>query len=173
MSTKVVVFKDIDYSELVRVEMRRPRKIGENPVLASVEFEVKDARMVYAAPAVVTVSLSLSLLMCACACRSSQTSVASPVDPRRFPFVPVLPTRGSTSSFSFAPDPALRSYACVRAYPVSCHALLELSISCHILLCNHVRKSSQSRCTTLWDSASRMERPSSSSSAIERARDTG
>ncbi|CAN0465152.1 unnamed protein product, partial [Hapterophycus canaliculatus] len=39
---KVVVFKDIDYSELVRVEMRRPRKIGENPVLASVEFEVHD-----------------------------------------------------------------------------------------------------------------------------------
>ena len=37
---KVVVFKDIDYSELVRVEMRRPRKIGENPVLGSVEFEV-------------------------------------------------------------------------------------------------------------------------------------
>ncbi|CAN0394500.1 unnamed protein product, partial [Ectocarpus fasciculatus] len=39
---QTVVLRDIEYSELVRVEMRRPRKIGENPVLASVEFEVHD-----------------------------------------------------------------------------------------------------------------------------------
>ncbi|CBJ27005.1 expressed unknown protein [Ectocarpus siliculosus] len=39
---QAVVLRDIEYSELVRVEMRRPRKIGENPVLASVEFEVHD-----------------------------------------------------------------------------------------------------------------------------------
>ncbi|CAM9907985.1 unnamed protein product, partial [Pylaiella littoralis] len=39
---QAVVFRDIDYSELVRVEMRGIRKIGDNPVLASVEFEVHD-----------------------------------------------------------------------------------------------------------------------------------
>lgn len=39
-SHQVVVFRDIDYSELVRVEMRGIRKLGDNPVLASVEFEV-------------------------------------------------------------------------------------------------------------------------------------
>ena len=36
-----MVFRDIDYSDLVRVEMLGMRKIGENPVLASVEFEVR------------------------------------------------------------------------------------------------------------------------------------
>lgn len=35
-----VAFKDVDYSELVRVEVRGMRKIGENPVLGSLEFEV-------------------------------------------------------------------------------------------------------------------------------------
>ncbi|CAB1096780.1 unnamed protein product [Ectocarpus sp. CCAP 1310/34] len=39
---QAVVLRDIEYSELVRLEMRRPRKIGENPVLARVEFEVHD-----------------------------------------------------------------------------------------------------------------------------------
>eukprot|EP00752_Nemacystus_decipiens_P007800 g6966.t1 len=39
---QAVVFRDIDYSELVRVEMRGIRKLGDNPVLASVEFEVHD-----------------------------------------------------------------------------------------------------------------------------------
>lgn len=38
---QTVVFRDIDYSDLVRVEILGMRKIGENPVLASVEFEVR------------------------------------------------------------------------------------------------------------------------------------
>ena len=43
---QAVVFRDIDYSELVRVEMRGIRKLGDNPVLASVEFEVRQMRRV-------------------------------------------------------------------------------------------------------------------------------
>lgn len=35
-----VVFDDIDFSEHVRLEVRGMRKLGENPVLASLDFEV-------------------------------------------------------------------------------------------------------------------------------------
>lgn len=38
---QVVVFEDIDFSEHVRIEVRGVRKLGENPVLASLDFEVK------------------------------------------------------------------------------------------------------------------------------------
>lgn len=35
-----LVFDDIDFSEHVRLEVRGMRKLGENPVLASLDFEV-------------------------------------------------------------------------------------------------------------------------------------
>lgn len=37
---QAIVFNDISYSELVRVEVRGMRKLGENPVLGTLEFEV-------------------------------------------------------------------------------------------------------------------------------------
>lgn len=38
------VFNDIDFSEQVRIEVRGLRKIGENPVLGSLDFEVRSGR---------------------------------------------------------------------------------------------------------------------------------